>query len=33
MCVGYIDMYVFDSANAYAQAKIMLNNGKIKKMS
>lgn len=33
LCVGYIDMYVFDSANAYAQAKIMLNNGKIKKMS
>lgn len=32
-CVGYIDMYVFDSANTYAQAKIMLNNGKIKKMS
>ena len=32
-CVGYIDMYVFDSGNAYAQAKIMLNNGKIKKMS
>ena len=32
-CVGYIDMYVFDSANAYAQAKIMVNKGTIKKMS
>ena len=32
-CVGCIDMYVFDSANAYAQAKIMVNKGNIKKMS
>lgn len=32
-CVGCIDMYVFDSANTYAQAKIMVNNGVIKKMS
>lgn len=33
VCVGCIDMYVFDSANTYAQAKIMVNNGTIKKMS
>lgn len=32
-CVGYIDMYVFDSGNTYAQAKIMVNNGIVKKMS
>ena len=32
-CVGYIDMYVFDSANTYAQAKYMINRGIIKKMS
>lgn len=33
LCVGYIDMYIYDSANAYAQAKIMVNKGAIKKMS
>lgn len=33
ICVGCIDMYVFDSANTYAQAKIMVNNGTVKKMS
>lgn len=33
LCVGYIDMYIYDSANAYAQAKIMVNKGTIKKMS
>ena len=33
LSVGYIDMYVFDSANTYAQAKIMVNNGTIIKMS
>lgn len=33
LCVGYIDMYIYDSANAYAQAKIMVNKGIIKKMS
>lgn len=32
-CVGYIEMYVFDSGNTYAQAKIMVNNGTVKKMS
>nr|DAF65960.1 MAG TPA: hypothetical protein [Caudoviricetes sp.] len=31
--MGYIDMYVFDSGNTYAQAKIMVNNGIVKKMS
>lgn len=31
--VGYIDMYVFDSGNEYAQAKYMINKGIIKKMS
>ena len=31
--VGYIEMYVFDSGNTYAQAKIMVNNGTVKKMS
>lgn len=33
LSVGYIDMYVFDSANTYAQAKYMINRGIIKKMS
>ena len=33
LSVGYIDMYVFDSANTYAQAKYMINRGRIKKMS
>lgn len=33
LCVGYIDMYIYDSANNYAQAKIMVNKGTIKKMS
>lgn len=33
LCVGYIDMYVFDSSDTYAQAKIMVNNGTIKQMS
>lgn len=33
LSVGYIDMYVFDSANTYAQAKYMINEGRIKKMS
>lgn len=33
LCVGYIDMYIYDSANDYAQAKIMVNKGTIKKMS
>lgn len=32
-CVGYMDMYIYDSADACAHAKIMVNNGKIKKMS
>ena len=31
--VGYIDMYIYDSANNYAQAKLMVNNGKIIKIS
>lgn len=31
--VGYIDMYIYDSANNYAQAKLMVNNGKIIKVS
>lgn len=31
--VGYIDMYVFDSGNTYAQAKYVINKGRIKKMS
>lgn len=31
--VGYIDMYIYDSANDYAQAKLMVNNGKIIKIS
>ena len=33
LCVGYIDMYIYDSANAYAQAKIMVNKGEIIKKS
>lgn len=33
LCVGYIDMYIYDSSNNYAQAKIMVNKGTIKKMS
>lgn len=33
LCVGYIDMYIYDSANNYAQAKLMVNKGTIKKMS
>lgn len=31
--VGYIDMYIYDSANNYAQAKLMVNNGKTIKIS
>lgn len=31
--VGYIELYVFDSANTYEQAKIMVNYGTIKMMS
>lgn len=31
--VGYIELYVFDSANTYEQAKIMVNYGTIKSMS
>lgn len=31
--VGYIDMYIYDSANNYAQAKLMVNNGKMIKIS
>lgn len=33
LCVGYIDMYIYDSSNNYAQAKIMVNERTIKKMS
>lgn len=31
--VGYIELYVFDSANTYEQVKIMVNYGTIKIMS
>lgn len=31
--VGYIELYVFDSANTYEQTKIMVNCGTIKQMS
>lgn len=31
--VGYIELYVFDSANTYEQVKIMVNYGTIKQMS
>ena len=31
--VGYINMYIFDSANTYAQVKYMINYGRIQKMS
>ena len=31
--VGHIDMYIYDSANHYTQAKLMVNNGTIIKMS
>lgn len=32
-CIGCIDMHVFDSSSAYAQAKLILNKGTIKKIS
>lgn len=32
-CIGCIDIYVFDSANSHAQAKIVINKGTYKKIS